>query len=296
MKLLFTGATGFLGNNIIPILENYYSITTVGLTNNNDIQIDISKQIPSFTQKYDIVIHAAGKAHSMPKNKLEAQSFFKVNYDGTVNLTKAFDGKGQRPKRFVFISTVGVYGRNDGELIDETYSLEGLLPYQKSKIMAEQFLMDWSAKHNISLTIFRLPLLVGKNPPGNLGAMINAIKKGYYFRIGNGLARRSMVLAEDVAKLIASDQLKAGIFNLTDGVHPSFNQIEDVIADQMNRRIKTIPNSVASIAAKIGDQLPFFPLDSSKLNKIQSTLTFSDSKAREQMNWKPRSVIDHFKI
>jgi hypothetical protein len=39
-----------------------------------------------------------------------------------------------------------------------------------------------------------LPLLVGENPRGNLGVMMRAIDKGYYFNIGGGKARKSMVL------------------------------------------------------------------------------------------------------
>ena len=39
-----------------------------------------------------------------------------------------------------------------------------------------------------------------------------------------------------------------------------------------------------------------FPVNSKTINKITSTLTFSDLKARENLNWKPLSVIEHLKI
>ena len=71
MKLLFTGASGFLGNHIYPLLEQKYVITTVGLTSNDNYRVDISKELPGFTERFDIVLHAAGKAHSIPKTEEE---------------------------------------------------------------------------------------------------------------------------------------------------------------------------------------------------------------------------------
>ncbi len=50
-------------------------------------------------------------------------------------------------------------------------------PYGLSKIQAEHIVLDWYQNNKVVYTIFRLLLLVGINPPGNLGAMIQAIKK-----------------------------------------------------------------------------------------------------------------------
>ncbi len=288
---LITGANGFFGNHLIEVFKEK-QFDTIGL-NSCTINVNLAVTVPSLSKHYEKVVHAAGKAHSIPKNKQEEESFYNVNFQGTINLTKAFDQMQHWPASFVFISTVGVYGIDEGELLDENTPLAGYLPYQKSKIMAERHLQQWAAVHNIELTILRLPLLVGKNPPGNLGAMIRAIKNGYYFRIGRGDARRSMVLAEDVADLIASDKIKSGIFNLTDGMHPSYRQVDESIAQQFNRNIRSIPEPMVKIAARLGDLLPIIPINNYKLQKLQSTLTFSDEKARKQLGWKPRPVLEN---
>lgn len=291
---LITGGNGFFGNHLIEVFKEK-QFDTIGL-NSCTINVNLAVTVPSLSKHYEKVVHAAGKAHSIPKNKQEEESFYNVNFQGTINLTKAFDQMQHWPASFVFISTVGVYGIDEGELLDENTPLAGHLPYQKSKIMAENHLQQWAAVNNIELTILRLPLLVGKNPPGNLGAMIRAIKRGYYFRIGRGDARRSMVLAEDVAVLVASNKLKPGIFNLTDGIHPSYQELEDLIANQLNKNIKTIPHALVKAAASLGDYLSFLPINNYKLQKLQSTLTFSDQKARTHLNWKPRSVIENLII
>ena len=67
MKLLFTGGSGFLGNNIYPLLKKKYVIETVGLTLEDNYNVNLAREIPVLTDTFDIVLHAAGKAHSTPK-------------------------------------------------------------------------------------------------------------------------------------------------------------------------------------------------------------------------------------
>ena len=78
-KLLYTGASGFLGVNTLSLLSNIHTVFTIGLLSQDSIQIDLSKEIPILTDTYNIVLHAAGKAHSIPKTKEEEQVFFDVN-------------------------------------------------------------------------------------------------------------------------------------------------------------------------------------------------------------------------
>ena len=177
-KLLFTGASGFLGYNIRPILEKSYDIHTIGLTDDDDIKINMAKEVPPINTHYDVVLHAAGKAHTVPKTEAEKQVFYDVNYQGTVNLCQALEKAGI-PKALVFISTVAVYGCEYGDMITEEHPLEGASPYAESKIMAEKYLIDWCSKNGVVLGILRPSLLAGKNAPGNLGSMVEGIKKGF---------------------------------------------------------------------------------------------------------------------
>ena len=181
-KLLFTGASGFLGYNIRPILEKTYDVHTIGLTDDDDIKINMAKEVPPINTHYDVVLHAAGKAHTVPKTETEKQVFYDVNYQGTVNLCSALEKAGL-PKALVFISTVAVYGCEYGKLITEDHPLNGNTPYADSKIMAEQYLQEWCAKNDVVLGVLRPSLLAGKNAPGNLGAMGCGVKKGCYINI-----------------------------------------------------------------------------------------------------------------
>jgi nucleoside-diphosphate-sugar epimerase len=259
---------------------------------------DISLSVPKFTHNFKTVVCVAGKAHSNPKTLDEEQEFFKVNFEGVKNLIQGFETASSIPEQFVFISTVSVYGLDQGENIVEDHPRNGNSPYALSKIMAEDFLLEWAEQRGIVLTILRLPLVAGANPPGNLGKMIQGIRRGRYLSLGGGNARKSVVLAKDVAEFIPKIAAIGGIYNLTDGVHPTFRDIEGVIKRQTGRTfVPSCPLSVAVMLGKVGDLLgQNFPVNSNLVNKMTSTLTFSDQKARDTGLWNPRSVIGNIQI
>ncbi|MEO8255310.1 MAG: NAD-dependent epimerase/dehydratase family protein, partial [Flavobacterium sp.] len=199
------------------------------------------------------------------------------------------------PGSFLFISSVAVYGLEKGNDINEGYPLNAIDPYGLSKIEAEKLVENWCNKNQVICSILRLPLLVGKKPPGNLGAMIKAINKGYYFNIGGGIAKKSMVLAKDVASFILTVAPIGGIFNLTDGLHPNFRELSLAISKNKKQQF-----SLSIYAAKVmglaGDLLgDRAPINSFKIKKITSDLTFDDSKARKLLNWKPQSILEYLK-
>jgi nucleoside-diphosphate-sugar epimerase len=296
-KLLFTGASGFLGYNIRPLLEKQYDVHTIGLTDEDDIKINMAKEVPPINTHYDVLLHAAGKAHTVPKTDAEKQVFYDVNYQGTVNLCKALENAGI-PRVFVFISTVAVYGCEFGELIDEYHPLNGNTPYAKSKIMAEEYLKRWCLDHQVRLSILRPSLLAGKNAPGNLGAMVNGIKKGFYMNIAGGKVVKSVLMAEDIARLLPLLEKKGGVFNVCDTRQPSFGEISASVAKQLGKHKPiSIPYWLAWCMAKVGDLLgEKAPINTYKLEKMTKSLTFNNNKAKHELGWEPLDVLTNYKI
>ncbi len=294
-KLLFTGASGFLGYNILPILEKTYDVHTIGLTDDDDIKINMAKEVPPINTHYDVVLHAAGKAHTVPKTEAEKQVFYDVNYIGTIHLCNALEKAGV-PNALVFISTVAVYGCEFGELIDEYHPLNGNTPYADSKIKAEEYLIKWCLDHQVKLSILRPSLLAGKNAPGNLGAMVNGIKKGFYMNIAGGKVVKSILMAEDIARLIPILEEKSGIYNVCDTRQPSFGEISASVAKQLGKHKPiSIPYWVALCMAKVGDLLgDKAPINTYKLDKMTKSLTFSNAKARHELNWEPLDVLSNY--
>lgn len=296
-RLLFTGGTGFLGKNVMPLLKEQYEATTCGITSDDMIKANLAKEVPVLDKHYDVVLHACGKAHVVPKTEAEKQAFFDVNYQGTVNLCSALEKVGV-PKSLVFISTVAVYGCEYGDLITEEHPLNGDTPYAKSKIMAEEYLTEWCKKNDVVLGILRPSLLAGKNAPGNLGSMVNGVRKGFYMNIAGGKVVKSILMAEDIARIMPALIKKGGVYNVCDTRQPSFGELSVSVAKQLGKHKPiSIPYWMAWCMAKVGDLLGSkAPINSYKLEKMTKSLTFSNEKARRELGWEPLDVLENYKV
>jgi nucleoside-diphosphate-sugar epimerase len=295
-NILMTGSTGFLGKHILDEIRD--DVTTLGRKNCDILSDFVTDPYLKIKGNYEIIIHAAGKAHLIPVTNEQKKEFYDINVQGTKNLLDGIERAPVLPKAFVFISSVAVYGKETGLLINEDTPLLAADPYGGSKVEAEKLILNWCAKNNITCTILRLPLLAGPNPPGNLESIIKGIKAGYYFNIDGGKAKKSIVLAKDVAKIIPIVAQIGGIYNLTDRYHPDFSELSQFIAKQLGKsKPLNMPGWFAKVLAKSGDFIgPKFPIDSKKLEKITSNLTFDDSRAVSSFNWTPVPVLDGFKI
>ncbi|MFD2932695.1 NAD-dependent epimerase/dehydratase family protein [Spirosoma flavum] len=304
MNILLTGASGFLGSRIYRTLALEHTITTLGRTpiHSRHIRCNLAEQVPLLpNESYDIIVNVAGKAHSVPRTALERADYQRINVQGTVHFLTALEYLSILPKSLVHISTVLVYGCSMGELLPETTPLQATDAYGFSKIEAEMLMCEWAERKGIRLSILRLPLIVAEQPKGNLAAMLKAIRHGYYIRIGTGLARRSMVRADDVADVITRVAEVGGIYNLTDGCHPTICELENALARYTGRSrpIPSMPVPFTKALARVGDGINSlvcrrFPLDSIAFQKLTNTLTFSDDLARQKLEWNPRPVLDLF--
>jgi nucleoside-diphosphate-sugar epimerase len=152
VHILLTGASGFLGKIIEQTLRSQHQLDTIDRSASATHRCDLSSSIPTLSN-YDLVIHAAGKAHVVPKTEAEKHAFFQVNLQGTQNLLKALEDK--PPATFIFISTVAVYGRDEGHLLNEDLALDGNTPYALSKIKAEEEVKNFGLKQGWKVLIFR---------------------------------------------------------------------------------------------------------------------------------------------
>jgi len=303
MNGLLTGASGFLGKHIHAILSQRDSVITLGrqICAGEHIHCDLARQTPDLRQhRFDYVVNAAGKAHSVPRTPGEVAEYEHINVEGTQRILSALERGDTLPRALVHISTVLAYGRAEGLMLDEDTPLLATDVYGRSKAQAEELVQQWGLRTGVQTTILRLPLVVADHPQGNLAALIGAIRRGRYMRIGDGTARRSMVLAGDIARIIPRAIEVQGTFNLTDGRHPTVRELEDAIALQAGRRfIPTLPLTAARLVARVGDGINAlvgrkFPLDSIALTKLTSSLTFSDERARQQLGWQPQPVLSFF--
>ena len=115
--------------------------------------------------------------------------------------------------------------------------------------------------------------------------MIKSINRGTFFIFKNGIAKKSMVLATDIANYIIAASNAGGIFNLTDSYHPSFRELSP----------RNFPFIFAKILAFIGDIVGNkFPINSKILSKMTTNLTFDDSLAKNTFGWRPSTALSFY--
>jgi nucleoside-diphosphate-sugar epimerase len=258
-----------------------HGVNVTGLSRNGaEIQCDLSTSIPSFDEKFDVVVHSAGLAHVTG----DVEKFNNINLEGTLRLLQGL--KRNLPKRFILISSVAVYGKETGELIDEKTKCSPSSPYAISKLKAEEAVLNWSKVSNVPVLILRLPLILGHNAPGNLGAMSNALKNRRYFSIGEAKARKSVIESKDVARFILEVPDAFGIYNLTNQDHPTLRDIELLLCSELDvKKPFILPTWFAFTLALTLGNIKGFPLTMEKLKKLTTSLTFSGDLVRNDYNW-----------
>ena len=177
---------------------------------------------------------------------------------------------------------------------DNLYIVDNSAP----KSTVKKYLTEWCSKNGVVLGILRPSLLAGKNAPGNLGSMVEGIKKGFYMNIAGGKVIKSILMAEDIVRLLPLLEEKGGVYNVCDTRQPSFGEISASVAKQLGKRKPiSIPYWMAWCMAKVGDLLGSkAPINSYKLEKMTKSLTFSNEKARRELGWEPLDVLTNYKV
>ncbi|MGC8761089.1 MAG: NAD-dependent epimerase/dehydratase family protein [Bryobacteraceae bacterium] len=305
MRCLLTGGAGFLGRMLAAGLrESGAEVLVADLSEPAGFawqRVDITRpETLRWTgPEFDLLVHAAGLAHFRPRTPTEQQRLFEVNADGTRNLLASLGGP-HRPARAVLVSTVAVYGRQEGEGLDENTPLAATDPYGESKRLAEGIFRAWSEENGVGWTVLRLPLVYGLDPPGNLGAMAAALRAGRYVGVGRGQARRSLVWGVDVGRALLAAAREGGVFHLTDGRHPTFREIEEAMAEALGRAAPPrLPAGAAWMLASAGSALTRLglrpPFDLDRYRKMTRSLTFNDARARAAFGWNPSPVTERIR-
>ncbi len=308
MKILLTGYPGFLSRYLYQyFLSRGYEIDTLGLNEAESAEgcrhyiFNLTSGVPKLIGgKYDIVIHAAGKAHTIPRCSAEIASFFDVNVKGTENLLNALCENA--PASFIFISSVAVYGAETGERISENAKLNANDPYGLSKIMAERLISQWCVSHNVRCGIVRLPIIAGSDAPGNWRSMVNAVKRGYFFNIGSGACVRSVISVFDIAPFLEILSNNGGIFNLTDNRDVSFSSLYKGMRRILNAPYRpSVPKFLAWPIAAMGELLgrltrKNMPLNFKRYRQMTKSLTFDGTAAITQLKFSPTCVAENLDL
>ncbi len=308
MKVLVTGATGFVGGHLVKRLINDGHSVRALVRRGRDIKgfdsrveivygdITDSHSLDDATRNADIVYHSAALVREAA---VPDSLFYEINVRGTENLLEASFRHGI--KRFIHISTCGVHGdvRNPPATEDSPFNPEDI--YQKTKIESERLVMDFRKK-GLPVVIIRPAGIYG---PGDtrLLKLFKLIKGRKFIMVGDGKTLFHLVYIDDlIDALILAGQVpdaEGEAFLIAGERYLSLNELTKIIADffgvlQRKLHLPVLPIRLLAIAMEFTFKPLRIepPLFRRRVDFFRKNRAFDISKAKRILGYRPGVDIE----
>lgn len=210
MNLLITGASGFIGLNLLNELklieddyENIYLLTNKIIPGYKCINYDsynFNNDLFKNINSIETVIHL-GAFIPKSNNEKDIINLCSSNITSTISLIEKLPNT---PTKFIYISTIDVYGNS--EIIDENSTINPISLYAYSKLYCEEVLKTWAYEKNVCLQILRLGHIYGQGEENYKKIIPTSIKKiiinDDIELYNNGEEKRSFLNIKDCCMLI----------------------------------------------------------------------------------------------
>lgn len=300
MKILLTGATGFVGASLVNLLARDERIALRAAVR------DLARGLPDRVEHFlvgdltlqtnwqralgevDVVIHLAARVHVMEEGTQSALAKYeRINVFATTNLASQAAAAGIG--RFIFLSSLKVNGERGAFCETDTPMPNGA--YANSKYEAELALHRIAHKTGMEVVVIRAPLVYGPGVRANFRWLMRLVKYGVPLPFGAVDNRRSLIgvdnLTDFIQMCIWHPMAAKEVFLVSDGVDLSTKELIHGIACAMNRsaRLFRVPASLLMAGASlVGRQ--------SVARRLLESLQVKSSKAQQLLGWTPPVSVD----
>lgn len=300
MNYLITGGAGFLGINLVRYLHSRgHNVASLDIVRfdykdmNDKIEIftgDIrDKQIvEKSVQGRDIIVHTAA---ALPLYKPE--DIYSTDIDGTRNMLEA--GKRAGIKRFIHISSTAVYGIPDHHPLLEDDKLDGVGPYGKAKILAEEECLKMR-KEGMCVPILRPKSFIGPERLGVFDLLYDWALDGRGFpMIGNGKNRYQLLDVEDLCESIylcatLDEKIVNDTFNIGAKQFTTMREDYQAVLDKAGhgKKIKSLPEKPIIFTLRVLEAMKLSPLYKWVYETASKDSFVSIEKAEKVLGYKPK--------
>jgi UDP-4-keto-D-QuiNAc 4-reductase len=274
MKLLVTGANGFVGNAAArhlaqnhQVLGQVRTLAQIEMLSNSELpeqrilglQADLT-DISGFTnalQGCHAVLHCAARVHQVRETAADPLAAYRqVNRDATLALARAAAQAGV--KRFVFLSSVKVHGEFSpaGKPFKHDDVLQPIDLYGLSKYEAEQGLKDIAAQTGMQVVIVRPPLVYGPGVKANFLSMMRWLQRGVPLPLGAIRNQRSLIglgnLVDLLEHCITHPAAANQTFLASDGQDVSTTELLHTMAAALQVKPRLLPVPQAWLEGALG--------------------------------------------
>ena len=309
MKIIISGATGFIGKNLVEKISKIKKFEIICLvrktSNKKDIvflkkhnviiiygDITKKKEINSLKNEFDnsdIIIHLAG---ILGKFNIKKKEYHKINVIGTKNLIGIC-----KKQKFIYCSTAGVLGKIENGNEKSKPSPTNI--YEKSKLEGEKIVKKYN-----NYVILRPGLIYGKYDK-HLLPLFNSIKEKKFFLLGNGNSKIQPTYVDDLINCLiysVNKKIKNQYYLITGEKPITIKYFTLTIAKycKVNLNKIKIPLFVAKLyvilTERICQKLKINQiLTKSRLDFFTISRTFNNEKAKKELNFKPNNFEIGFK-
>jgi nucleoside-diphosphate-sugar epimerase len=271
MKVIITGASGFVGTNLQDYLKTNFEIQNLSLRFKSNQQFEI---------KTDAIIHLAGKAHDL-KKVANPMDYYESNFELTKQLFDSF--LVSEASVFIFMSTVKAAADEVVGVLTEETATNPKTHYGITKLQAEQYILSQELPVVKRVYILRPCMIHGPGNKGNLNLLYQLVAKGLPWPLGDFKNKRSFLSIENlcfvIQELLGNTAIPSGIYQVSDDESLSTNDLIQLLGNSLNKKnsIWSIPVSWIRGVAKLGDVL-HLPLNSERLKKLTENYVVSNQK------------------
>ncbi len=280
MSIAVFGASGFLGQNLVPRFGSSERVQKISLRN------DQWKSL--INSRTNIYLNLIGKAHDH-QGTATKEDYHYANVKLVQEIFQAF--KNSEAHLFIHISSIAAVEEFQSQKpLEESAVSHSVSDYGKSKKEAEEWLMSQNMPAGKKVIILRPPMIHGPGDKGNLKLLYKFISKGIPYPLLAFNNQRSFLSIDNfiffVQQIIEkSNSLTSGIYHIADDESVATKEIIAVISKETETKVSklVLPKFLVKSTAFIGDVLPL-PLNSKRLKKMTGSLTVSNHKIKQALN------------